>query len=285
MLGAIVGDIIGSRFEWDNHQSKDFELFTNDSRFTDDSVLTIAIADAMMRGGDYAAFLKKYTRDYPGRGYGSRFLDWAKARWDDGPYNSYGNGSAMRVSSVGWVFNDLETVISEARRTAEVTHNHPEGLKGAETTAAAVFLARKGTDKARIRDFIVSRFGYDLNRTVDAIREVYRFDESCQGTVPEAVICFLESSTFEDTIRNAISLGGDSDTLACIAGSIAGAYYGVPESIRAETISRLEPDLAFVLDRFEKTYCHSPANTTCPKSEGTNPAIAGQGSSTRSAAG
>lgn len=252
MFGAITGDIIGSRFEWDNHQSKEFELFSSESRFTDDTVLTIAIADGLMHGGDYVTYLRQYTKNYPGRGYGSRFLDWAKSAWDDGPYNSYGNGSAMRASAVGWLFDDLETVIAEARKTAEVTHNHPEGIKGAEATAAAILLARKGTDKDGIRAFISARFGYNLDRSIDAIREVYHFDESCQGTVPEAITAFLESDSFEDAIRNAISLGGDSDTLACITGSIAEAFYGgVPVELRNQVLARLPEGLADVLARFE----------------------------------
>lgn len=254
MIGAIAGDIIGSRFEWDNIKSKNFELFTGGSVFTDDTVLTVAIADALMSGGDYAAFLRRYASAYRGCEYGDRFYNWTKAR-NPGPYGSYGNGSAMRVSSVGWAFDDVERVIVEARKTAEVTHNHPEGMKGAEATASLIFLARTGSNKEKLRSFIESRFGYDLNRTVDSIREVYEFDETCQGTVPEAIICFLGSTSFEDAIRNAISIGGDSDTVACITGGIAEAFYGgVPTPIAEQVLARLTTDLAQVVHVFETRF-------------------------------
>lgn len=257
MLAAIAGDIIGSRFEWDRIKSKDFELFAEDSVFTDDTVLTVAIAEALMDGGDYTEYLRRYTQTHPGRGYGSGFYDWAKSSVA-GPYNSFGNGSAMRVSAVGWAFDDLESVLAEAEQTAVVTHNHPEGVKGAQATAAAIFLARTGSNKEAIRRTISDRFGYDLDRSLDGIRETYEFDETCQGTVPEALICFFESDSYEDAVRNAVSLGGDSDTLACIAGSVAGACYGVPEAIRQEALARLTPELAVVVERFEQAYCRVP---------------------------
>ena len=259
MFGAIAGDIIGSRFEWDRIKSKDFELFADDSVFTDDTVLTAAIADAFMSRGDYAEYLRRYTHAFPGRGYGSSYYDWAKSS-AAGPYSSFGNGSAMRVSAVGWAFNDLESVVSEAERTAIVTHDHPEGVKGAQAVAAAVFLARTGTDKSGIKHMISERFRYDLDRPLDVIRAAYGFDETCQGTVPEALTSFFESDSYEDAVRNAVSLGGDSDTLACIAGSVAGAFYGVPDAIRREAISRLAPELVRIVERFESTYVTARAH-------------------------
>lgn len=231
MLGAIVGDIVGSIYEFNNHRSKDFPLFGVDCKFTDDTVLTIAVADCLMNNGNYTEYIKNYARKYTGRGYGGRFRQWISSESME-PYNSWGNGSAMRVSAVGFAYNDLEAVMNEAKRSAEVTHNHPEGIKGAQATAVAIFMARKGQSKEDIKTAIAQSFDYDLNRTVDEIRPTYVFNESCQETVPEAIIAFLESKDFEDAIRNAISLGGDSDTLACITGGIAEAFYGgVPTDI------------------------------------------------------
>ncbi len=254
MIGAIAGDIIGSRFEWDRIKSKDFALFDEDCTYTDDTVLTVAVADAFMNAGDYADALRRYTHDYPNRGYGSGFYNWAKSPVA-GPYNSFGNGSAMRVSAIGWAMKDLEAVLEEAERTAVVTHNHPEGVKGAQAVAAAIFLARTGSSKEIIKQYAVDEFGYySLGRSLDVIRPDYGFDETCQGTVPEALLCFLEAESYEDTVRNAISLGGDSDTLACIAGSVAEAFYGVPDTIREQALSRLTPQLATVVKGFERNY-------------------------------
>ncbi|MBD2150521.1 ADP-ribosylglycohydrolase family protein [Pseudanabaena sp. FACHB-1277] len=250
MLGAIVGDIVGSIYEFNNHRSKDFPLFGKGCDFTDDTVLTVAVADCLMNNGNYAEYIKNYARKYTGRGYGGRFAQWVESDSME-PYNSWGNGSAMRVSPVGFYFDNLQRVSFEAKRSAEVTHNHPEGIKGAQATAAAIILARKGQDKELIKTHISKLFNYDLNRTLDEIRPVYQFNESCQETVPEAIIAFLESTDFEDAIRNAISLGGDSDTLACITGGIAEAFYGgVPKDIAAKALSYLDPDLREVVEEF-----------------------------------
>lgn len=252
MLGAIAGDMIGSRFEWHNHKSKDFELFTDASRFTDDSVLTIALADSLLSGIPFTEKLKEYFWRYPHAGYGGRFFRWAGSDSSE-PYNSFGNGSAMRVSPVGWYFNDLSTVLSEARRSAAVTHDHPEGIKGAQATATAIFLARSGENKADIRDFVVERFGYQFDFTLDSIRPHYRFDVTCQGSVPQALQAFFEARDFEDSIRNAVSIGGDSDTIACITGSIAEAFYGgVPGPIAEQVWRRLDKPLAAVVQQFRR---------------------------------
>jgi ADP-ribosylglycohydrolase len=250
MLGAIVGDIVGSIYEFNNHRSKDFPLFSGGCDFTDDSVLTVAVADCLMHQGNYAEYIKNYARKYPNRGYGGRFAQWIRFESME-PYNSWGNGSAMRVSSIGFAYNDLESVMNEAKRSAEVTHNHPEGVKGAQATAVAILMARQGQSKEEIKNAIAKSFGYDLNRTVDEIRPVYVFNESCQETVPEAIIAFLESTDFEDAIRNAISLGGDSDTLACITGGIAEAFYGgVPQDIAKQALSYLDNNMRAVVENF-----------------------------------
>ncbi|NIM52473.1 MAG: ADP-ribosylglycohydrolase family protein [Gemmatimonadales bacterium] len=255
MLGAIAGDVIGSVFEGYPTKSCDFPLIDAHSTFTDDTVLTVAVADAILSGGDYASSLKHWARKYPNAGYGSAFYHWMLSP-DRAPYNSWGNGSAMRVSPVGFAFDSLEVVLQEAKRTAEVTHNHPEGIKGAQATAVAVFLARQGESKGRIRDEIAQRFAYDLDRTLDAIRPGYRFDISCQGSVPESIIAFLESEDVESAIRKAISLGGDSDTMACIAGAIAEAFYReIPSSIRSGVRDRLTADLLAVVDEFQARHC------------------------------
>lgn len=250
MLGAIAGDMIGSRFEWHNHKSKEFDLFSDYSHFTDDSVLTIALADSLLSGIPYTQKLKEYFWLYPHAGYGGRFFRWAGSD-DTRPYNSFGNGSAMRVSPVGWYFNDLSTVLSEARKSAAVTHDHAEGIKGAQAVAAAIFLARIGENKADIRDFIVERFGYRFDFTLDDIRPYYRFDVTCQGSVPQALQAFFEADDFEDAVRNAISIGGDSDTIACITGGIAEAFYGeVPAWIAEQVWSRLDDFLSAVVRQF-----------------------------------
>lgn len=258
MFGAILGDIVGSPYEFNenNYKAKDFPLFSDLSDFTDDTVMTLAVADGLMRaqaGEDIERRLVRSMqtigRRYPYCGYGGRFSGWIFAA-DPKPYNSYGNGSAMRVSSVAWLYDDLETVRKMARLTASVTHNHPEGIKGAEATASAIFMARSGSSKAEIRDFIVREFGYDLSRTCDEIRPTYRMDESCQGSVPEAITAFLEGTDFEDVLRTAVSLGGDSDTIAAIAGSIAEGFYGIPGELKAECMVRLTPDLREILRRF-----------------------------------
>lgn len=250
MLGAIAGDIIGSRFEHHNIRTKEFQLFDGRCRFTDDTVHTVALADALLSGRSYGVLLKEYFHAYPDAGYGSRFRQWAGGPSLE-PYGSFGNGSAMRVSPVGWRFGTLETVLAEARKSAEVTHNHAEGIKGAQAAAAAIFLARQQADKAFIRRYVEREFAYDLGRRLDDIRPTYRFDVSCQGSVPEAIIAFLESTDYEDAVRNAISIGGDSDTLACITGSIAEAYYGgVPSALAEKVWTYLDDRLAGVVRLF-----------------------------------
>lgn len=242
MIGALAGDIIGSVYEWDNIKTKDFSLFDPRCFFTDDSVLTVALAEAILHSKDYAKTMKEYYRLYPHAGYGGMFHRWAMSERSE-PYNSWGNGAAMRISPVGFAYQSLDEVLTRAEAFTAVTHNHPEGIKGAQSVAAAVFLARTGSSKEEIKAYAERTFGYDLSRTLDEIRPDYQFDESCQGTVPQAITVFLESTDFEDAIRNAISLGGDSDTLACITGGIAEAFYGVPEHIAARVLQILDDRL------------------------------------------
>jgi len=254
MIGAIAGDIIGSVFEGHNTKSTKFRLFCPYSRFTDDTVLTVAVAYAILKEADYAASLKMFARKYPNAGYGGTFYGWMLSS-DTEPYNSWGNGSAMRVSPVGFAFSSVEDVLAEAERSAEVTHNHPEGIKGAQATALAIFMARTGAGKDDIREEVTERFGYDLNRTLDEIRPNYYFDVSCQGSVPEAIIAFLESENFEDTVRKGISLGGDSDTIACIAGGIAQAYYkDIPQAILSTVRDKLPGEFLVIIDEFNEKY-------------------------------
>ena len=256
MLGAIVGDIVGSIYEFNNHRSKDFPLFGGGCECTDDTVLTVAVADCIMCDGDYGQYIKEYARENPTvkGGYGGRFASWIHSESME-PYNSWGNGSAMRVSPIGFAFNTLPLVLAESKKSAEVTHNHPEGIKGAQATAVAIYMARKGQTKEQIKAAIAESFGYDLDRTLDEIRPVYKFNESCQETVPEAIIAFLESNSFEDSIRNGISLGGDSDTLTCITGGIAEAFYGgVPKNIADKALSYLPKEMREVVDEFRERY-------------------------------
>lgn len=250
MIGAIAGDIIGSIYEHFPIKTKEFPLFDIHCRFTDDSVLTIAVADSILTGISYLDAMHKIGRRYPGAGYGGSFVQWLRSP-DPQPYNSWGNGAAMRVSPVGFAFATEEEVLYQAKKTAEISHNHPEGVKGAQATALAIFLARKNYGKEEIRKQIKGRFGYDLSRKVDEIRPSYSFDVSCQGTVPEAIIAFLDSNSYEDAVRNAVSLGGDSDTLACIAGGIAEAYYGgVPIHIQKQAKSFLAQELLTITEAF-----------------------------------
>ena len=265
MFGAILGDIIGSPYEFDcnNIKTKDFPLFSQKSHFTDDTVMTLAVAKAFMDTEDVSdetavkanlvASMRELGAAYPDAGYGGRFSHWLTAE-NPKPYHSYGNGSAMRVSSVAWMFDIIEEVRRAARLSAEVTHNHPEGIKGAEATASAIFLARKGYVKGYIQKYIETEFGYDLHRTCDEIRPDYHHVESCQETVPEAIIAFLEGESFEDVIRTAVSLGGDCDTLTAIAGSIAEGYYGIDEDWKKAALWHLPEDLAQILRRFDVTY-------------------------------
>jgi len=250
MIGAIAGDIIGSVYEHRPIKTKEFPLFDPRCRFTDDSVLTIAVADSILNNRPYRRSIQEIGRRYPNAGYGATFIQWL-SNPDPQPYNSWGNGSAMRVSPVGFAFPVEEEVLLHARKSAEISHNHPEGIKGAQATALAVYLARRTDYKKEIQKQISQQFGYDLNRKLEDIRPVYSFDVSCQGTVAEAIISFLESESYEDAIRNAISLGGDSDTLACITGGIAEAFYGeVPGEIRRKVEEILPPDLWDITERF-----------------------------------
>jgi ADP-ribosylglycohydrolase len=254
MLGAIAGDIIGSVHEHTATKSTDFELFPAGCRFTDDTVLAVAVADCLLNGRGYVETFHQYFHDYPNAGYGVGFFNWVRAGNRE-PYNSWGNGAAMRVPPVGYVFDSLDDVLAEAARSAEVTHNHPEGIKGAQATAAAIFLARRGESKRSIKDSMERMFGYNLNVRLDELRPTYKFDESCQGTVPPALIAFLESSDYEDAVRKAISLGGDADTLACITGAIAEAHYGgVPAYIATRTLAILDDRLRSVVLQFRERF-------------------------------
>ena len=269
MYGAILGDIIGSPYEFDenNIKTKEFPLFRFDSEFTDDSVMTIAVADALLRirtendehidEDDREAkdrfimtqSLKRWGNTYPDAGYGVRFIKWLRS--GEGPYGSYGNGSAMRVSPAGWLYGSMEETMQMAELSAVVTHDHPEGIKGAKAVTAAIYLARTGASKSEIKAYVESEFGYDLSRTCDEIRPSYHHVETCQATVPEAVTAFLEGQDFEDVIRTAVSLGGDCDTLTCIAGSMAEAFYGVPDDLKQECRARITPPMLEVLDAFD----------------------------------
>lgn len=257
MLGAIIGDIVGSRFEFDNHRSKDFSLFTNECFFTDDSVMTLAIAKAIMScNGDYndlankaIFYMQNIGKNYPNCGFGGHFRFWI---FDDNkaPYGSFGNGAAMRISSIGDIASSIEEVKDLSRKVTEVTHNHPEGLKGAEATAIAIYLARHKYNIDEIREYINKHY-YKLDFKLDDIRPTYRFFSACQNSVPQAIVAFLESTSFEDAIRNAISIGGDSDTIAAIAGSIAEAYYGIPNDIRAKALTYLDKRLLDIVLEYE----------------------------------
>lgn len=254
MFGAIAGDVIGSVHEFRPTKSKDFDLFEAGCKPTDDSYLTIAVAEALLGARNYKDCIRSYAKRYPDGGYGGMFYQWIHADNAE-PYNSFGNGSAMRVSAVAWAAQSEQDVLAEAANSAAVTHNHPEGIKGAQAVALAVWLARHGADKAAIKTEISTRFGYDLNRSVDDIRPDYRFDETCPGSVPESILCFLQADSFEDTLRNAVSLGGDADTMAAIAGSIAEPYYkGVPDDIAAFVWQRLDEPCRSVLTEFGRRF-------------------------------
>ncbi len=260
MYGAILGDIIGSPYEFDmGGKTKDFPLFSRNSTFTDDTVMTIAVAEALMDTAGkadeeildaIAASMRSWGLRYPHSGYGARFINWLHDS-KMGPYGSCGNGSAMRVSSAGWLYESLEDTRKAAALSAKITHDHPEGIKGAEAVASAIFMARTGSSKEEIRNYITREFCYDLSRTCDEIRPGYYHVETCQKSVPEAITAFLEGRDFEDTVRLAVSLGGDTDTIACIAGSMAEAYFGVPEPLKKECLARLPEDMRAVLARFE----------------------------------
>ena len=259
MLGAIIGDIVGSIYEFDNIKTKNFELFDRECFFTDDTVMSVAVAEALLDTqpddrenvikNKLTESMKKWGREYPHAGYGGHFSYWLTTD-DIQPYNSYGNGSAMRVAAAGWLYDDMFTTRNMARLTSAVTHNHPEGIKGAEATAAAIFLARNGASKQEIREYIEKEFSYDLNFTCDEIRPTYYFNETCMNTVPQAIVAFLDGESFEDVIRTGVSIGGDTDTLCAIAGSVAEAYYGIPEDIGETAKSFLTEDLLEVVEKF-----------------------------------
>ena len=253
LLGAIAGDIIGSAYEFNATKNYDFQLFSDSSEYTDDTVMTVANADWLLSEDQLKGIMLDYGNKYSA-GYGGWFIGWL---WSDNPqpYNSFGNGSAMRVSPVGWAFDTLEETLVAAKQSAEVTHNHPEGIKGAQATAACIFWARKGKTKLQIKEHVEAFFGYDLNRTCDEIRPTYQFEPSCQKTVPESIIAFLESTDFECAIRLAVSLGGDADTMGAITGGIAEAYYGgVPEHIRKEVLKRLPNEFIEVMQKFYQKF-------------------------------
>lgn len=260
MLGAIIGDIVGSRFEWDNYKAKDFEFLTNDCFFTDDSVMSLALCEALLESKpDFSdlreqavAKMRAFGDAYPDAGYGRTFSCWLYFG-DPQPYNSYGNGSAMRVSGVVYAANTMEQVKQLSLMVTDVTHNHPEGIKGAEATAVAAFMAKQGADMQAIRDYIDANY-YPMDFTLDGIRDSYMFNETCQNTVPQALMAFFESTSYEDAIRNAISIGGDSDTLAAITGAVAECYYGIPQKLREQGMSYLNERLLGVLLAFEAKY-------------------------------
>ena len=261
ILGAIVGDIAGSTFERSPFKFESCNLFAPGSCATDDTILTLATADYLLHGKPegqgYADTYQSFALNYPHAGYGASFLNWMKSEAPL-PYNSWGNGSAMRVSPIGWAFNDLEQVLDEAAKSAEATHNHPEGIKGAQAVASAIFLGRQGESKAVIRDYLSNHFAYDLTRSLDEIRPTYVFDVSCQGSVPESLIAFLESESFEDSIRKAISLGGDADTMAAIAGAVAQAFYGadsIPEFMVSYCLEQLDRAQQSILEDFALQFC------------------------------
>jgi ADP-ribosylglycohydrolase len=249
MLGAIAGDIIGSIYEASPIKTKDFPLFGSGATFTDDTVCTVAIADALLLGGDLAQYLRAYVRRYPDRGYGAMFARWAPSP-DMPTYGSWGNGAAMRVSAVAWLASDEADALATAGRTAAVSHEHPDAIAGAQAAVLAAWLARHGANPAMIRREIAARFGYDLSQSVDEIRAWYAFDISCRGTVPPAIVCALEASDYEDAIRDAVSLGGDTDTLACITGGVAEALYGLPTPVAELAKGHLDDDLLSVVELF-----------------------------------
>ena len=260
LLGAIAGDVIGSVYEFVPVKSTDFQLFHGNSEsrlgstFTDDSVMTVAVADWLLHGGSLTNIMQYYGKEYPNAGYGGMFYHWLFDK-NPQPYNSFGNGSGMRVSPVGWAFDTLEETLDAAEESAAVTHNHPEGIKGAQAIASCIYLARTGKNKEEIKEYVSERFSYDLSRTCDDIRPGYSFNETCQGSVSESIICFLESTDYESAIRLAVSLGGDADTMGSMAGGIAEAYYGeIPELIRAMTLKRIPSDFIEILYAFGEKY-------------------------------
>ena len=261
IIGAIIGDIAGSFYEFYNCKSTNIALFTDGTQFTDDTVMTVAVADWLLSGVPLQKAMSDWGREYPDRGYGGMFYKWLFHSEDKKPYNSFGNGSGMRVSPCGYSASSLEEAIELAGQSAEVTHNHPEGVKGAQSIAAAIFMARQHKPKEEIRDYIEAAFGYNLHRTCDEIRPAYEFDVTCQGSCPEAIIAFLDSHDYESAVRLAISLGGDSDTIACMTGSIAAAYYGIPSWMVKYVVSEYLPQhILDVVGRFDEKYSNSIKN-------------------------
>lgn len=263
MIGSIIGDVVGSVYEFCNTKSKDFDFFTPGSRFTDDSVLTVATADWLLHGGKCETYYANWGNAYPGAGYGGTFRNWLwnmKCNGAAQPYNSCGNGSAMRIGPVGWAYDSIAETLEAAKISAECTHNHPEGIKGAQAVGLCVFMARSGSTKDDIKTKVASMFGYDLNFTIDGIRATYGWDSDfgngvlCQASVPQAIVAFLDGRDFEDCIRNAISIGGDSDTIGCITGAIAEAFYGVPENLKEEVMKYLPDNFKTVISEFEARY-------------------------------
>ncbi len=254
VIGAIAGDVIGSIYEWHNVKTTDFEFFNPKSSFTDDTVLTMAVVESLLYESDFSQTIWHYGRKYTGRGYGGAFKQWLNSDLRQ-PYGSYGNGSAMRVSAVGVACQDLEQVLAVAEQSAAVTHDHPEGIKGAQAVASVIFLARMGSPKAAIKNYIINKFGYDLDFSINDIRPFYEFDVSCQGSVPQAIVAFLESTDYENALRLGISIGGDSDTIACMTGGMAAAFYRhIPQSILDFTYSRLAPEFITLLNDFHKKF-------------------------------
>lgn len=267
MIGAIIGDVVGSIYEFDNLRSKTFPLFKRESTYTDDTIMSIAVAefiisDNLPSQARLVGQLHDWFKKYPDESYGARFTTWMQSferinYTDFKPYNSFGNGAAMRISAIGDYSRTISEAMSKADFVTNVSHNHPEGVKGAQATASLIVMARTEKDKSKLREFVESEFGYNLNNSVDFLRANYKYNETCQATVPEAIICFLESVDFEDAIRNAISIGGDSDTLACITGSIAEAYYqSIPKEILKQTIDRLPADVLLVVKKFYREIGH-----------------------------
>lgn len=253
MKGAFLGDIIGSRFEFKGNKTEDFELFTKKNYFTDDTVLTVATMDSILHNIPFDESYKKWGNKYPNCGYGWMFRQWLSSE-ELKPYNSFGNGSAMRVSPIGWAYDDLQTVMDKSEESADVTHNHLEGEKGACSIAVCIYLSRMKTPKKIIKEFIETYFNYDLNRTTQEIKKTYRFDETCQGSVPESIICFLEGNSYEEVVRKAVGLGGDADTQGCIAGSIAEAYYGIPDKYVIKLDNYLPDEMIDIMREFYKKF-------------------------------
>ena len=254
MLGAIVGDVVGSAYEFNPVRSTEFEALSASADFTDDSVLTLATADVLLHGGTYADAYWAWGNAYPGRGYGGRFAGWLSSPGKE-PYHSFGNGSAMRIAPVGWAFDTLEATLAEAERSAACTHDHPEGVKGAQSVAAAIFMARRGEGKDAIKRYVEEKFGYDLGRSVEECREAARFDETCQVSVPEALIAFLGAEDYEQTVRNCVSFGADADTQAAIAGAVAEAYWGeIPQAWREFAWAKLDEKCKTLVQEFDSHF-------------------------------